>query len=212
MSRQSYGIYMTLGGLPLGIDLEWPFHRSTSGADFYVLHGEVRLESGSGLQALVAVQLTLTVREVLPSLEPKDAEAPVLNLLRKETDRKQLEYVKSPKRLPVPFNSRVYDFKRKEWAFFHADDQQIATLLRRRVFWESRAGTEKTWVADPVDAQYLGTAPQHMLEVARSIPEITVEGEYARSTPALMSAAAQIESDMHRTLEELERKHAFERG
>jgi hypothetical protein len=212
MSRQSYGIYTTLGGLPLAIELEWPFHRSTSGADFYVLHGEVRLENGSGLHALVAVQLTLTVREVLPSLEPKDAEAPVLNLLRKETDRKQLEYVKSPKRLPVPFNSRVYDFKRKDWAFFQADDQQITTLLLRRVFWESRAGGEKTWVGDPVDAQYLGTIPQHMVELARGIPEIALEGEHARATPALISAGAEMESDMRRTLEELERKHAFERG
>ncbi len=212
MSAQSYGIYMTMGGLPLAIELEWPFHRSTSGADFYVLHGEVRLENGSGLHALVAVQLTLTVREVLPSLEPKDALSPVLNLLRKETDRKQLEFLKSPKRLPVPFNSRVYDFRRRDWAFFHADDQQIATMLQQRVYWGSRAGAEKTWAADPVDAQYLGTTAKHLLEIAQNIPQIAVEGEYARTTPALLLQEEKMQADMRQALEELERKHAFERG
>ncbi len=212
MSAQSYGIYMTLGGLPLSIELGWPFHRSTSGADFYVLHGDVRLENGSGLHALVAVQLTLTVREVLPSLEPADVQSPVINLLRKETDHKQLELVKSPKRLPVPFNSRVYDFKRNDWAFFHADDAQIATLIKHRVFWENKAGAEKTLVADPVDAQYLGATPQHMREIARTISEIAVEGEYGGATPELLAQDGQIQAGMRGALEELERKHAFERG
>src|SRR5215469_14830856 len=117
-------IYVTAAGLPLSMELNWPFHRSTSGADFYVLHGDVHLENSGGLHALVALQLTLTVHEVLPSLEPRDAEAPVINALRKEADRKQLEFLKSPKRLPVSFNSRVYDFRRKGWAFLNASEEE----------------------------------------------------------------------------------------
>src|SRR6202521_2629730 len=88
-------IWVTLTGLPLTIALSWPFHRSTSGADFWVLHGDIRLESSEGLHAPVAVNLSATVREVLPSLEPKDAETPVINALRKEVDRRQIEFVKS---------------------------------------------------------------------------------------------------------------------
>jgi hypothetical protein len=84
-------IWMTLTGLPLTIRLEWPFHKSTSGADFWVLHGDIRLENSEGLHAAVAVNLSMTVREVMPSLEPKDAEAPVINALRKEVDRRQIE-------------------------------------------------------------------------------------------------------------------------
>ena len=72
-------IWVTTTGLPLTIELEWPFHRSTSGADFWVLHGEIRLENSDGLHAPVAVNLSATVKEVLASLEPKDAEAPVIN-------------------------------------------------------------------------------------------------------------------------------------
>src|ERR1700747_2799446 len=107
-------IWVTLSGLPLTIELEWPFHRSTSGADFWVLHGDIRLENSNGLHALVAVNLSATVREVMPSLQPKDAEAPVINALRKEVDRRQIEFVKSGKLLPVPFSSPHYVFQRQQ--------------------------------------------------------------------------------------------------
>ncbi|MGB8112814.1 MAG: hypothetical protein WCF22_03530, partial [Candidatus Sulfotelmatobacter sp.] len=94
MGESEKKIWVTLTGIPLRIALEWPFHRSTSGADVWVLHADMRVESSDGLHALVAVNLSATVREVLPSLEPKDAEAPVINALRKEVDRKQIEFVK----------------------------------------------------------------------------------------------------------------------
>src|SRR5271168_37607 len=125
-------IWVTLSGLPLTISLEWPFHRSTSGADFWVLHGDIRLENSDGLHALVAVNLSATVREVLPSLEPNDAEAPVINALRKEVDRRQIEFVKSGKLLPVPFSSRHYDFKRQKWVFGKASDNVIAEFIERK--------------------------------------------------------------------------------
>src|SRR5579863_9838308 len=94
-------IYVTLTGLPLSFKLDWPFHKSTSGADFHVLHADVQLENSAGLHAPVAVNLSVTVREVMPSLEPEDMEGPVINALRKEVDRRQLEFVKSGKLVPV---------------------------------------------------------------------------------------------------------------
>ena len=40
-------VYLTLHGLPLSFGkFTWPFHLSTSGADTYLVHGEVRLEDG----------------------------------------------------------------------------------------------------------------------------------------------------------------------
>src|SRR5881409_564079 len=131
-------IYVTLAGLPLSFELHWPFHKSTSGADFWVLHADIRLENSSGLHAPVAVNLSATVREVMPSLEPKDAEDPVINTLRKEVDRRQIEFVKSGKLVPVQFSSRYYDFKRNKWMFGKATDEAIATLITRKVFWHSR--------------------------------------------------------------------------
>ena len=115
-------IYVTLTGLPLSVEFKWPFHSSTAGADFWVLHADVKLGNSEGLHAPVAVNLSATVREVLPSMEPKDVEGPVVNALRKEVDRRQIEFVKSGKLVPVQFSSRYYDFKRNKWMFGKATD------------------------------------------------------------------------------------------
>src|ERR1035441_9784490 len=41
---------VTLGGLPLAFgEFQWPFHRSTTGADTYIVHGEVSLADGGAL-------------------------------------------------------------------------------------------------------------------------------------------------------------------
>ncbi len=217
-------IFVTRAGLPLRIQLEWPFHRSQSGADFHVLHGDVVLEGSGGLHALVALQLTVTVREVLPSLEPKDTEAAAINTVRKAVDKKEVEFLKSPKRVPVPFNSRMYDFKRNQWAFGDATDEERAQLILRRVFWETKlASTQPSpasgerlghpvKICDAVDAQYLETTPEHLLSVASALPELRVQGEYAEATQELMARGSGIEEQSRVAREELEKKHAFERG
>jgi hypothetical protein len=206
-------VYVTLTGLPLRIELQWPFRRSGSGADFYVLHGDVHLESGQGLHCLVAVQMTLTVKDVLPSLEPADVEAPVINTLRKLVDRKQLEFVKSPKRVPVPFSARQYSFKRQGWDFVQASDEQVAELLRHKVYWNSKLGAARVWIADPTDAQYVSSPQSRLLEAASRLGTwLSLEGEYAVATPQLLAEGPEIEAEMRAALDALEKKHAFERG
>ena len=229
-------IWVTLTGLPLTIELEWPFHRSTSGADFWVLHGDIRLESSEGLHAPVAVNLSATVREVMASLEPKDAEAPVINALRKEVDQRQLEFVKSGKLKPVAFSSRHYDFKRQKWVFGKAADDEIATFVERKVYWETKLRStsppsrterekdgapaasveEKVWIGDPTDAQYLETTPADLLEIAGRLVAgdglVRMDGEYAEPTAALLGQAERFEAAMRTAAEELEKKHAYERG
>jgi len=231
-SDEQKKIWMTLTGLPLTIELQWPFHRSGSGADFWVLHGDIRLENSEGLHALVAVNLSVTVREVLPSLEPGDAEAPVINALRKEVDRRQIEFVKSGKLLPVAFSSRHYDFKRQKWVFGKATDETIAAFIERKVYWETklksgltkegldgaRVGSDgvRVWIGDPTEAQYLETTPGHLLEIAGRLVAgdglVRMDGEWAEATPGLMGHAERFESAAKSALEEVEKKHAFERG
>ena len=226
MNANDKPLYVTRAGLPLRIELDWPFHRSHSGADFYVLHGTVSLENSPGLlhpptegapappglHALVALQLTVTVREVLPSLDAKDVEAPAINTVRKAVDRKEIEFLKTPKRVPVPFNSRAYDFRRNRWAFGEASDQERAALLLRKVFWTTKLGAPRVPLCDPADAQYLDTTPEHLLAVARTLPELRLSGEYAEAAPELMARAAEIEEQARVARDELEKKHAFERG
>jgi hypothetical protein len=254
-------IWVTLAGLPLTMTLAWPFHESTSGADFWVLHTEIRLESGEGLLARVAVNLSATVREVMASLEAKDAEAPVINALRKEVDRRQIEFVKSGKLLPLAFSSRHYDFKREKWVFGKATDEAIATFLERKIYWQTKlggrspllakdarngapgdlweiprpagkdaglrddatrgeerdkGGTARIWIGDPTEAQYLETTTEHLLEIAERVLAgsglIRMDGEWAQATLGLMARAAEFENAMRAAAEELEKKHAYERG
>jgi len=212
---QNKTIYLTLTGLPLTIELQWPFHRSTSGADFWVLHAMVRLEGSAGLSAPLAVNLSATVREVLPSLEPKDTEQPIINAVRKEVDRRQLEFVKSGKLVPLQFSSRHYDFKRNQWAFGKASDEEIRTFLERKVYWQTKLVGGDVWLGNETDAQYLQTTTDHLAQVANQIAGeglIKLERRYATALPALMAKSEEFESAMRAGLAELEKKHAFERG
>src|SRR3984957_1208579 len=210
-------IWVTLKGLPLTIRLQWPFHPSTSGADFWVLHGDICLEGSGGLHAPVAVNLSQTVREGMPSLEPKDAEAPVINALRKEVDRGQIEFVKSGKLLPVPFSSRHYDFKRQQWIFGKATDDVLAEFIERKVYWQTKlTGKTGVWIGDPAEAQYLQTTPAPLVEIAARLVAgqglLRIEGEWAEATQWLLGQAERFESTRREAVQELEKKHAFERA
>jgi hypothetical protein len=206
-------VYVTLSGLPLLVDFEWPFHSSTAGADFWVLHADVKLGNSDGLHARVAVNLSATVREVLPSMEPKDVEGPVVNALRKEVDRRQLEFLKSGKLVPVQFSSRYYDFKRNKWVFGRATDEEISKLIARKLFWHSRLIGGNVWIGDPAEALYVEITVSHLLEIARALEKsrlITLEGEWATANPGLLAQTENFDTDMRSAFEDLQKKHAFE--
>jgi hypothetical protein len=208
-------IYVTRNGLPLSFKLEWPFRHATSGADFDVLHAVLTLENSEGLRALVAVNLSATLRQVLPSLEAKDTEAPVINALRKEVDHKQTEFVKSGKLVPLPLSSRHYSFKLKQWTFGKATDEEIARMIERKVYWHTRLVGGDVWLGDPTEALYLDTTTDHIAEIAAGLAKqgfFTLARRYAKALPALMDQNDRFESEMAAALRQLEEKHAFERG
>ena len=209
-------VYVTLSGLPLFIDLKWPFHQASSGADFWVLHADLRLADGSGLHALTAVNLSLIIKDVLPSLDRKDTEAPVINALRKEVDNKQIEFMKSPKLIPVHFNSRYWSFKENRWTFPAATDDQITQLLLRKIYWADRLSKGAATVIDtPIDALYVSSTKDHLHDLAQKLASqglIELAGEYATATDTLSEHAQSFEADMKSVLEQLQQKHAFERG
>jgi hypothetical protein len=212
--------YLTLAGLPVTIEMQWPFHGSGSGGDFYLLHGRMNLEDGSGLHADVAVQLSQTFKEQLHSLDRHDSESAVVNALRKELDRKQLELLKSGKKQPVSISSRHYNMKNHKLVFAKADDQQIRQFLQAKVYWLAyrMSGDDrnaKVWIADVYDADYLGPTPGHLVEAATALAKeglLKLEGESARATDALISHSTKFEDAMKASLEALHAKHAFERG
>jgi len=208
-------IYVTLHGLPLRFRFDWPFRPASSGADFHVLHAEITLADAPQLRALVAVNLSVTLREVLSSLEQKDTEGPVINALRKDIDRKQIEFTKSAKLVPLPFSSRHYDFKRNRWVFGKAGDEEIGRMVERKVFWQTKLVGGDVWLGDEADAQYVESSTDHVAELAAGLAKqglFTLERRYATALPALMDQKDRFESEATAALHELEQKHAFERG
>jgi len=205
---------VTIQGIPLSIHLQWPFHANVSGADFYVLHGTVELGDGSGLRAQVALHLTRLVAERLPSVEPADTLGPVLGAIRKETDRKQLEFLRSDKRQPIPLGARFQDFRSKQWRFEQATDRQVRQTLLDRLFWVgTRLQPGPVMVADPAEALYLGTTSEKLTEAAKTIESEGllrwVHGE-AQATELLRAQGAEFEERARKAIESVQQKHAYE--
>src|SRR5215471_3644967 len=131
--------FVTLSGVPIEIaELKWPFHQSTSGSDWFVLHGRVDLlESASPekLHSEVAVAMTQTMKEAIGSLEPRAVEGMVVNAIRKTIDNGQLAFLKSGKLQPVHVTSRFYSFLLKRVQFPTQSEQAVRELIKRSVFW-----------------------------------------------------------------------------
>ena len=208
-------VYVCLSGLPLSFQSGVAVSQVYSGADFWVLHADIASREFRRTACAGVGELSATVYEVMPSLEPKDIEAPVINALRKEVDRRQIEFLKSGKRVPVQFSSRYYDFKRNKWVFGKATDENTALLVARKVYWQTKVAGGPVWIGDPTEALFLETSPAHLLEVAQKMRDqelLTLEGEWASANASLMAQAEKFEADMRAALAELEQKHAYERG
>lgn len=208
--------YVTLSGLPLSFHFDWPFHKSGSGADFHVLHGDVRLLDGSELHALVAVHVSQTVLEKFPSLDSEHTQSVVINALRKAVETKQLEFLKTSKRQPVPLSSRFTNFRTKEWLFTQPSDEEVSLAMRDKVYWfGDKLQLGRVWIADPCDALYFQRTTAQLMDVARGLADlgiITLEGEYASPSDGLRMTAAEIEAREKKALEDLQLKHAFEQA
>jgi hypothetical protein len=189
--------YVTLGGLPVAFGkFAWPFHRSTSGADTYIVHGEIQLADGgtNNLHAKIAASVTLTFAEIVAAMEQPYAESFVYNAVRKTVDMGQLEFLKSGNRQPVPVTTRYYSRWQKKFIFTETDDNERLRYLLSKVYWLSGVlGANKpVWIADPRDAQYLNTSEADLLRMAHHEAGeglMVVEGELASATPALMARA-----------------------
>ena len=189
--------YVTLAGLPIAFgQFQWPFHRSTSGADTYLVHGEMHLADGGAqnLHAKVAASVTVTFAEIVPAMEQPYAETFVYNAIRKTVDLGQLEFLKSGNRQPVPVTTRYYSRWQKKFLFTETNDAERLEYLLRKIYWLSGVlgNNNPVWIADPRDAQYLNTTEDDLLRMAgHEAGEglMVIEGEFAAATPQLMARA-----------------------
>ena len=202
--------YLTLHGLPLSFGkFAWPFHTSTSGADTFLVHGEIRLEDGeeSVLHAKIAASMTLTFAEIVKAPEQPFAEGFIYNAVRKTMDQGQLELVKSGNRQPVPVTTRYFSPWKKKFNFNDTNEAQRQKYLAAKVFWLSGVlgGGEPVWLADPRDAQYLNAVSEDLKKAAVSLVGegmilLAEDTEYARPTEALMGHRAQYVAEVAQQL------------
>jgi hypothetical protein len=201
--------YVTLGGIPLAYgQFEWPFHRSTSGADTYIVHGEIHLADGAehSLHAKLSASVTVTFAEIVAAMEQPYAESFVYNAIRKTVDFGQLEFVKSGNRQPVPVTTRFYSRWQKKFLFTETDDKERLRYLLSKVYWLSGVlgAGQPVWIADERDAQYLNTTEADLKRMAlHEAGEglMTVDGEFAAATTALMARAEEYQAMLDAALD-----------
>ena len=200
--------YVTLEGLPIAFgQFQWPFHTSVSGADTHIVHGEIHLADGGphNLHAKIAASVTLTFAEIVPAMEQPFAESFVYNAIRKTVDYGQLEFLKSGNRQPVPVTTRYYSRWQNKFLFTETTDAERLAYLLRKVYWLSGVlGESKpVWIADPRDAQYLNTTEADLLRMAGDEAGeglMTLDGEFAAATPALLARAAEYQATLEAAL------------
>jgi hypothetical protein len=201
--------YVTLAGLAISLNqFAWPFHRSTSGADTYIVHGVAHLEDGtnSPLHAKIAASMTVTFAEIVPAPEQPYAETFIYNAIRKTFDQGQLELLKSGNRQPVPVTTRYYSRWQKKFMFTDTDDATRLEFLKLKTYWLSHVlgGDQPVWIADPRDAQYLNTTGQELTRMAADLAKqglLTLKEGYAASTSALVAGAEEYNARLRAALD-----------
>ena len=193
--------YLSLQGFPLSFGkFTWPVHASTSGADTFIVHGEIRLEDGgeSLLHAKVSASMTVTFKEIFPSTEQPFAESFIYNAVRKTLDQGQLELVKSGNRQPVPVTTRYYSARQQRFVFNDTIEAQRQEFLAGKVYWLSGVlgGGAPVWLLDPRDAQYLNTTLDDLKKTVSALAgegliRLAADTEFATPTEALMGHASQ---------------------
>ncbi|HTC94518.1 MAG TPA: hypothetical protein VK699_13850 [Terriglobales bacterium] len=201
--------FVTLGGVPLRFELTWPFHGSTSGADFHVLHGKAWLLSDPEMarHAEFAANVSRTIAEAIPSLEPHDAEVVVINASRMAADAGRLEFKKSAKLVPVEVSSRHFSFKTNQIIFTAASEEQLRSFVQHKVYWlgyRSGKSNAKVWIADPYDCAYLNNSAENLIATAQTLAQeglLHLEGEFTSATSKLEQKAQTFQADLEKTLE-----------
>ena len=189
--------YVTIAGMPISFsDFRWPFHRSISGSDTYIVHGVVHVADGtdSPLHAKISASMTVTFAEIVPAPEQPYAETFIYSAIRKTLDQGQLELLKSGNRQPVPVTTRYYSRWQKKFLFTETNDLERQNFLLSKVFWLSGilGNSQPVWIADPRDGQYLNTTPEELTSMAAALAAtgmVTLgeDKEFAAATPALMA-------------------------
>ena len=154
------------------------------------------------------------MHDLLPAPDPDTALPYVINVVRKVVETKDLEFLKSGKRQPIPLSSRFKNFRQNTWRFTTPSEQEVRDMLRHTVFWVGhKLGLGRVQVTDEVNVLYTATPKEKLLEIAQQLAAeglVQLEGEYASAAQAMLSRSAEFEKEEQEALAALQQKHAFE--
>ena len=180
--------------------------RSSSGADTYIVHGEVHLADGiRPTFAKVAAAVTLTFAEIVPAMEQPYAESFVYNAVRKTIDLGQLEFLKSGNRQPVPVTTRFYSRWQKKFLFTETDDAARLAYLLSKVYWLSGCWARASRCGLPTQGRavpeyHRGGAAAHGRRQGRRGAARRWMGSLPRPRPKLLERAAEYQAALEAAL------------
>jgi hypothetical protein len=88
-------------------------------------------------------------------------------------------------------------------------------MIERKVYWQTRLVGGDVWLGDPTEALYVDTTVDHIAEIAAGLAGrglFRVTQGVASALPALMAQGERFEAEMAAARQQLDEKHAFERG
>ena len=154
------------------------------------------------------------MHDLLPAPDPDTALPYVINVVRKVVETKDLEFLKSGKRQPIPLSSRFKNIKQNSWRFMTPNEAEVKDMVRRTVFWVGhKLGRTRVNIADEINAVYVATRKSKLLDMGLELASegwIELDGHYAVASQKMLGAAAQFEKEEQEALAMLQQKHAFE--
>ena len=181
--------FLTRSGVPMKIELEWPFQWDTGRAASYILVS-ISLLNGRQAWTKCAVSITDSASLWLMKKDPFIRQRLVVNRARIAIDGKELKFYDAAER-PSEYRRIVIDLQ--GLLVSPASEVEIQEYISRKVFGLGfKQGNKDTrvWVLDPWDVEYLAASASAFLQAAEILEArkeiVLLDREYASAGGALL--------------------------
>jgi hypothetical protein len=157
--------YCTVG-IPLQIEIEWPADR-IPGYSASAVQVQVHDLRAQDSVAICAVRMTHQQQHFDLKQDPFLRERAVVNSVRGAADRNQLTYFRRAEHpIELPYVDLEVGSRRAE------NEEGIEEFLLGKIYWLGFKRNERrtpVWIADPWDAEYLGTTGTMLIQAAQTL-------------------------------------------
>ena len=196
--------FQTLSGLPIDLEIHWPF-RAVQTSDDYFIHVLVRTGSPWSKEANFTVLLSgPDLSNTGPSLSPPLLEGHVVNAIRLAVNENKADFYPVGRHPATLQQVKITPLQSRS----PVSDRDIKGYLKRKIYWLGfREADEQTPVAiaDPYDLPYLGQTAQRLKQLATVMQangEVKIDstGRFASATTKLLQESDVFENERETTL------------